>query len=270
MVLPLYLSRMKPHPSFLILGAKKAGTTWLYDVLKQHPDVWLTPKKEMLVNFFFDPVQVNKYRKIYFDQLKAGQFMDKAMAADPQVLAFINHYFENVQPDMNWYRRCFTDFSGDRVTGDIDPNLYILPPQRINELAAVFPSMKVMLVLRNPMKRAWSHLKMIMTQRFGDETSKLSVRDLLLVMTDPNIIRLSEFSTIVTPWRDAFGDRLLLASYDQICLKPDEIIAQTLAHIGVENKNIGAPPSNVGAKWSMPAELKERLPEVYDKELAYL
>jgi len=34
-------------PDFLILGAQKAGTTWLADVLRQHPDIYLPPEKEL-------------------------------------------------------------------------------------------------------------------------------------------------------------------------------------------------------------------------------
>ena len=32
--------------NFMIIGAIKAGTTSLYHYLKQHPDVYMTPKKE--------------------------------------------------------------------------------------------------------------------------------------------------------------------------------------------------------------------------------
>ena len=38
-------------PHFLCIGAQKAGTTWLYDNLKDHPEVWLAPVKEI---FYFD------------------------------------------------------------------------------------------------------------------------------------------------------------------------------------------------------------------------
>src|SRR3954452_25059385 len=33
-------------PNFLIIGAAKAGTTSLYEYLKQHPDVYMSPLKE--------------------------------------------------------------------------------------------------------------------------------------------------------------------------------------------------------------------------------
>src|SRR5262245_13183400 len=34
-------------PDFLGIGAQKAGTTWLYEQLRRHPDVWLPPEKEL-------------------------------------------------------------------------------------------------------------------------------------------------------------------------------------------------------------------------------
>lgn len=35
-------------PDFLVLGAQKAGSTWIYDCLKQHPDVFMPKKVELL------------------------------------------------------------------------------------------------------------------------------------------------------------------------------------------------------------------------------
>ena len=35
------------HPKFLCIGARKAGTTWLWFNLRSHPRVWLTPQKEI-------------------------------------------------------------------------------------------------------------------------------------------------------------------------------------------------------------------------------
>jgi hypothetical protein len=38
------------HPTFLILGAQKAGTTWIADMVRQHPEVCMPKKKE--IHFF--------------------------------------------------------------------------------------------------------------------------------------------------------------------------------------------------------------------------
>src|SRR4029079_17348643 len=38
----------KPRgPDFLVIGAQRAGTTWLHRVLRQHPALWLPPVKEL-------------------------------------------------------------------------------------------------------------------------------------------------------------------------------------------------------------------------------
>ncbi|HKW89159.1 MAG TPA: sulfotransferase [Candidatus Acidoferrales bacterium] len=40
-----------PSPNFLFIGPDKSGSTWLYEALKQHPQVFLPSVKEL---FFFD------------------------------------------------------------------------------------------------------------------------------------------------------------------------------------------------------------------------
>ncbi len=47
----------KPRgPDFLVIGAQRAGTTWLHRVLRQHPALWLPPLKEL---HYFDSLHQN-------------------------------------------------------------------------------------------------------------------------------------------------------------------------------------------------------------------
>ena len=39
------MSEIGPH--FIVIGAQRAGTTWLHRVLSQHERLWLTPVKEL-------------------------------------------------------------------------------------------------------------------------------------------------------------------------------------------------------------------------------
>lgn len=34
-------------PNFLVIGAQRAGTTWLYECLREHPDIYLPEQKEL-------------------------------------------------------------------------------------------------------------------------------------------------------------------------------------------------------------------------------
>lgn len=41
----------RPLPNFLYIGPDKAGSTWLHEVLVTHPDIYLTPAKDL---YYFD------------------------------------------------------------------------------------------------------------------------------------------------------------------------------------------------------------------------
>src|SRR5205085_9115453 len=40
-------------PDFLCMGAQRAGTGWLYEQLRNHPDFWMPPLKEL---HYFDRI----------------------------------------------------------------------------------------------------------------------------------------------------------------------------------------------------------------------
>ena len=58
----------KPH--FIGIGAQKAGTTWLYEQLKEHPHIFVTEKKEL--NFFYSDRPVSWYAE-QFSEAPTGK-----------------------------------------------------------------------------------------------------------------------------------------------------------------------------------------------------
>ena len=73
-------------PDFIGIGAQKAGTTWLYDMLAQNPSIWLPPLKEV---HYFDYINAPEARRIkrteHFEkvakQLERGK-LDKGSDSD--------------------------------------------------------------------------------------------------------------------------------------------------------------------------------------------
>jgi len=103
-------------PNFLIVGAQKSGTTTLYDILNNHPEVNMSKIKE--VNYFTSEKKMSKGLKFY------SSFFYKKKATQ-------------------------------KITGEASPgymnNLYI-PKLIKNQLGDV----KIIMILRNPVKRAYS------------------------------------------------------------------------------------------------------------------
>lgn len=113
---------------FFCIGAQKAGTTTLHDILNTHPEIYLPPRKEAQ---FFD---IN-------ERYEKG----------------LNYYFSTF----------FSTYAGEKYIGNINPNLQ-LEERSIDRLISCFgKEIKIVFILRNPVKRAYSHY--LMSKRRGIE-----------------------------------------------------------------------------------------------------
>jgi len=115
---------MKPY--FYIVGAQKCGTTSLYKYLIQHPCVLSAKEKE--VHFFSD-----KFDKGY--SWYAKQF--------PSLFSKYSHFLSCPQ---------------GAITGEATP-YYIFHPHAARRIHAWTPNARIIMMLRNPVDRAFSHYR---------------------------------------------------------------------------------------------------------------
>lgn len=109
-----------PIVSFLIAGAQKGGTTALYDYLRETPDIALSREKEP--HFFDDDAR------------------------------------DWAAPDYGAYHAQFDDPAG-RPCGEATP-IYLYWPNCLERVRAYNPAMRLIIALRDPVERAWSHWRM--------------------------------------------------------------------------------------------------------------
>jgi len=131
----LATSPRRALPDFVIIGAGKAGTTYLYEHLCRNPLVWSAAMKEV---HFFDrhyPLGLLWYR---------AQFPLRTTMA-------------------LWSRLK----SGRSITGEASPN-YLYHPAAPKRIFQTLPEVKAIAVLRNPVDRAVSHYHMIRQQGHED------------------------------------------------------------------------------------------------------
>jgi len=124
-------------PQFIIVGAQKAGTTSLYHYLARHPDVIPPAHKEI---HYFD---LNSEKRI-----------------DWYRMHFARYFKENASQNEN---RKATSI----ITGEASP-YYLFHPNVPRRLASLLPNAKILILLRNPVDRAYSHYQM--AKRYGVES----------------------------------------------------------------------------------------------------
>ena len=129
-------------PNFLIIGAAKAGTSSLYYYLQQHPQIYMSPLKEP--KFF-----ALKGKKLNF------QGPDKVIVNRTSVNTF------------EAYEQLFQDATNEVAIGEASP-IYLYSKCAAENIKTYKPSAKLIVVLRDPVDRAFSSFSHLI--REGYET----------------------------------------------------------------------------------------------------
>lgn len=137
-------------PTFIVVGANKGGTTSIYHYLKQHKQVYLSPVKEP--HFFSKDIDVNLFKR-EFAQNKL-QDIDKYVNGEMKEefhAAFIR--------DIEQYKKLFSKVQDQKAVGELSTS-YLFSEVAAKEIKALIPDCKIIICLRNPFERAYSHYRM--------------------------------------------------------------------------------------------------------------
>ena len=107
---------------FIIAGTQKGGTTALYEYFRLHQNICMADKKEL---HFFDE----------------------------------DRYFEKKNPNYSKYHRYFSPNDHSQVIGEATP-IYMYWNKSIERIYVYNPQIKLIIILRNPIDRAFSHWNM--------------------------------------------------------------------------------------------------------------
>src|SRR5215207_874121 len=153
-------------PNFLVIGAQKAGTTWLHRNLQTHPRIWMPKEKEL--HYFDEKIRTDTSIK---DKLFGKQPTDERWRRQVkrqlrgykkkfslQDFAWDSKYFL-MKPSDEWYASLFEQGRG-KITGETTPDYSILGRKVIAHVHEIMPETKIVLMMRNPIERAWSQTLM--------------------------------------------------------------------------------------------------------------
>ena len=134
-------------PDFLVIGAQRAGTTWLHRVLRQHPSLWLPPVKEL---HYFDRLETKRTILDPKERRRVG--LKQLLSLDPWLVS----YWLRARSD-EWYARLFRGAKAKGlVAGEITPAYATLDETVLRRIKRLNDNIKLIFVMRDPVERAWS------------------------------------------------------------------------------------------------------------------
>lgn len=198
---------------FIIIGAQKAGTTALFDHLSDDPSLSLSKVKE--VHFFDDEAQ------------------------------------DWANPDYGAYHAQF-DWTATKPRGEATP-IYIYWPGALERIAAYRPDIKLILMLRDPIERAWSHWRMeysrgVETLSFADSIRRGRQR---LFQGEPwghdrevSYVERGFYADQIERLYSLFSrDQVLILQAEDLQSDPDTVLSRFNAFVGAP------PPPKTTARW---------------------
>jgi Sulfotransferase family len=148
-------------------GTVKAGTSWLYDYLREHPETHFRTIKELQ---YFDRLArgtlQGRIRKLgeETDRLQRDLVRGKTRWLLRQI-GDRSEYAEVLKsgPEpTEGYLRYLTAGAGDKLlAGEMTPEYGLLSVEKMRAINALAPDVRWILLLRDPVSRLWSHVRML-------------------------------------------------------------------------------------------------------------
>jgi len=205
------------------VGATKASTSWLFNYLSGHPDCHLQKFKEL---HFFDNLDVApKLARVTLLQSERDALRAEHQAAPRPALAAriasADAWLEvlksgNTQSFLDYLTR---NIGQKNLIADITPAYALLPIDRLRAMAALLPDVRFVYLLRDPVARLWSHVRMSAYQRGSDfMVQAAQIFDAAMAGTQSGLLNRGDYKSALGRLDAAVDPSRLLVMYQEVLL----------------------------------------------------
>lgn len=210
-------------PDFLVIGAQRAGTTWLHRVLRRHPGLWLPPVKEL---HYFDTLRKGNsgIQKRWRQAMMSGRYI-----LDPWHLKYLVG-----EENDEWYARLFHRAQQKgRLTGEITPAYATLDEDMFRRIRAINGNVKLVFVMRDPIDRAWSAV--LNALKKDPTVGPITAEKALARARTPAATARAAYTKTLRCLDAVFPDgQLYFCFFEDLSNQPERFVTNLLSFLGVK------------------------------------
>lgn len=245
-------------PDFFIAGPQRTGTTWLHANLRFHPEIFLSEPKEI---YFFSRLKTPDDPKYRSSDLEwyLSFFRDR-----PAVWVY-------KQLQCLWRtRRPYAP----KTRGEATASYAALDSDVIEDVALLNPDLKIIVMVRDPVERVWSHAKKDLARNRARRLEDVSDEELRRFFSDPYQIRCARYVENIERWESGFSKaQVYVGRFDDIAVRPEAFLTEVLAFLGVSTDPRCIPasvrqPVNPTSESKVPDRHRRFLEELLREEIA--
>jgi len=207
-------------PDFLIVGPQRTGTTWLHQILRKHPEVFLTEPKEI---FFFS--RLKNQANPRFESARLDWYLE--------------HFHD---PFSRWaYKQArsfahFRTFYRPRIRGEATASYAAMDRDLVEEIAVLNPDVKILLMVRDPVDRAWSHAKKDLARNRGRRASEIGEAEWHSFFRDPYQVQCARYEQNIATWRSCLpAANVFIGTFEEVESRPAELLQRVTRFLGVSD-----------------------------------
>lgn len=252
------------YPDVIYIGAPRAGSTWIWKNLSEHPDTWTLP-----------------YKSVEYLNNKADNRRRKALKIHWKDLLTPKHpkkhlweFYYLFYPFLNdgWYQKLFEP-GKDKLKIDISPSCIRQPPERIQYIYDRMPEAKLLLALRNPIDRTWSHAMWHFTHNQKRVFEAISDDELIKFFDAPNQLRNGCYADIIARWESIYPeDQIYTYFFEDMLYQPEVILKDICLFLNIQyqqdyfKESMGTAGNYTGHR-TIPDRHYRYLAKKYDSEI---
>ena len=253
---------------FIGIGAQKSGTSWLFSNLRKLPDFTLLPIKEL---HYFDRhtkypsttvlsnrSMIGKLRNSDWTLKFKMQFLQRLNKKKLVEIRWLLKYFFS-RSDDKWYLSLFENYVG--LKGEITPSYSFLKVPDIQKMHNLAPDAKLILLLRNPIYRAWSHYLHEWRKVENYQNKTIDIDEVIRFIDSERQSLRSDYEQTIENYLSVYpSSQLLVCFFDAIRDDPDQLMLSIVNFIGGNTAYISEylnlrEKFNVNPKIEMPEEV---------------
>ena len=184
----------------MLIGPQRTGTTWMYQNLRHHPQLLFAPDKEI---YFFNLLNQTHHRRYRSSSLR-------------------------------WYLEFFARElpRPDALRGEATSSYAAMDPALIANITLLNPRLKAIMLVRDPVERAWSQFK-CMHRDHGLE--QVSEEDFDRYHRDGYERRCNDFPALIDAWQARLEPgHLFVGAFHRIASEPQQLTDEIAAFLGID------------------------------------
>ncbi|MFN2376458.1 MAG: sulfotransferase [Candidatus Binatia bacterium] len=203
-----------------MVGPQRTGTTWLHAILGSHPEVFLTDPKEI---YFFSRLKDHSHPRFESAELDwyLAHFRDpfpRWIARQVRTLARLGRFYR------------------PKVRGEATASYAAMDRDLLEEIAVLGPATKILMMVRHPVDRAWSHAKKDLARNRGRRAEDVGAAEWTAFFRDPYQLRCARYAENLANWRACFGpQQVFFGTFEQVEHEPDRLLQRVTDFLRVSS-----------------------------------